>query len=173
MSNKAAGNNFDSNGKGLCFNLGNSKRSRSQASVLACEGGRHSHWCKVHCPQTDLPAPNQNPIITVVPGDQFCPVGLGNSSGVSPPKRGENVQCHTCISPVIAANSIMKDLCRKRQFVHNIFVHNFGAPQPPPPNQQNDGFPLEFLLKGPQTKLRTLSQNCEQSLQKLRTKTEL
>ena len=39
----------------------------------------------------------------------------------------------------------------------------------PPPNQQNDGFPLEFLLKGPQTELRTLSQNCEQALQKLRT----
>ena len=35
--------------------------------------------------------------------------------------------------------------------------------EPPPPNQQNDGFPLEFLLKGPQTELRTLSQNCEQT----------
>ena len=41
---------------------------------------------------------------------------------------------------------------------------------PPPPNQQSDGFPLEFLLKGPQTELRTLSQNCEQTLSKLRTK---
>ena len=40
---------------------------------------------------------------------------------------------------------------------------------PPPPNQQIDGFPLEFLLKGHQTELRTLSQNCEQTLQKLRT----
>ena len=40
---------------------------------------------------------------------------------------------------------------------------------PPPPNQQSDGFPLEFLLRGPQTELRTLSQNCEQTLQKLRT----
>ena len=39
----------------------------------------------------------------------------------------------------------------------------------PPPNQQSEGFPLEFLLKGPQTELRTLSQNCEQTLQKLRT----
>ena len=45
----------------------------------------------------------------------------------------------------------------------NMLVH------PPPPNQQSDGFPLEFLLKGPQTELRTLSQNCEQTLQKLRT----
>ena len=44
---------------------------------------------------------------------------------------------------------------------------------PPPPNQQNDGFPLDFLLKGPQTELQTLSQNCEQTLQKLRKKTEL
>ena len=40
---------------------------------------------------------------------------------------------------------------------------------PPPPNEQNDGFPLEFLLEGPQTELRTLSQNCEQTPQKLRT----
>ena len=40
---------------------------------------------------------------------------------------------------------------------------------PPPPNQQSDGFPLEFLLKGPQTELRTPGQKCEQTLQKLRT----
>ena len=59
---------------------------------------------------------------------------------------------------------------RKRQFVHKIFCSQFLCPlTPPPPNQQNDGFPLEFLLKGPQTELRTLSQNCEQTLQKLRT----
>ena len=38
---------------------------------------------------------------------------------------------------------------------------------PPPPNQQNYGFRLEFLLKGPQTELRTLSQNRKQTLQKL------
>ena len=55
---------------------------------------------------------------------------------------------------------------RKRQFVHKMFVHNFCAHQPtPPPNQQNDGCPLEFLLKGPRTELRTLRRNCEQSLQ--------
>ena len=40
---------------------------------------------------------------------------------------------------------------------------------PAPPNQQNNGFPPDFVLKGPQTELRTLSQNCEQTLQKLRT----
>ena len=40
---------------------------------------------------------------------------------------------------------------------------------PPPPNQQNDAIPLDFLSKEPQTELRTLSQNCEQTLQKLRT----
>ena len=40
---------------------------------------------------------------------------------------------------------------------------------PPPPNQQSDGFPQEFVLKGPQTELRTLNQNCEQILLKLRT----
>ena len=39
----------------------------------------------------------------------------------------------------------------------------------PPPNQQGHGFPLEFLLKAPQAELRTLSQNCEQTLPKLRT----
>ena len=39
----------------------------------------------------------------------------------------------------------------------------------PFPNQQTDGFTLEFLLEGPQTELRTLSQNYEQTLQKLRT----
>ena len=63
-----------------------------------------------------------------------------------------------------------KKINRKRQFVHKIFVHNSCDPYPPPPpNQQNDGFPLEFLVKGPQTELRTLSQNCEQTLRKLRT----
>ena len=36
----------------------------------------------------------------------------------------------------------------------------------PSPNQQSDGFPLEFLWKGPQRELRTLSQTCEQTLQK-------
>ena len=59
---------------------------------------------------------------------------------------------------------------RKRQFVHKMFVHNFCAPWPPPPNQQIAGFPLVFLFKGPQTELRTFSQNCEQTLQKLRNK---
>ena len=45
----------------------------------------------------------------------------------------------------------------------------FAPLNPPPPNQQSDGFPLELLLKGPQIELRTLSQNCEQTLQRLRT----
>ena len=83
------------------------------------------------------------------------------------------------ISPMVCWNETLpsevleevENICRKRQFVHKMFVHNIFAPikPPPPPNQQNDGFPLEFLLKGPQTELRTLSQNCEQTLQKLRT----
>ena len=59
---------------------------------------------------------------------------------------------------------------RKRPFVHKMLVHKIFVPlNPPPPNQQTDGFPLEFLLKGPQTELRTLSQDCEQTLEKLRT----
>ena len=33
----------------------------------------------------------------------------------------------------------------------------FAPLNPPPPNQQSDGLPLEFLGKGPQTELRTLS----------------
>ena len=40
---------------------------------------------------------------------------------------------------------------------------------PPPPKQQSDGSPIEFMLKGPQTELRTLSQNCEQTLRKWQT----
>ena len=55
----------------------------------------------------------------------------------------------------------LKTSNRKRQFVHKIFVHNFVPlnPSVPPPNQQSDGCPPEFILKGPQTELRTLSQN--------------
>ena len=58
---------------------------------------------------------------------------------------------------------------RQRQFVHKFLFTIFVPLDPPPPNQQNEGFPLEFLLKEPQTKLRTLSQNCEQNLRNLRT----
>ena len=69
-----------------------------------------------------------------------------------------------------AGNNFGSNGNRKRQFVHKMFVHNFRAAKPPLPNQQSDGFPLEFLLKGPQTELRTLSQNCEQTLQKVANK---
>ena len=47
------------------------------------------------------------------------------------------------------------------KFLFTIFV-----PLTLPPNQQSDGFTLEFLLEGPQTELRTLSQNYEQTLPK-------
>ena len=56
---------------------------------------------------------------------------------------------------------------RKRQCVHNMFFHEFGAPLPPP-NRQVMDFLLKCVLKGPQTELRTLSQNCKQTLPKLR-----
>ena len=83
--------------------------------------------------------------------------------GCSPrrkPERGYVRQNHPFTKPPF----------RKRQFVHKMFVHNFCANYPPPlPTSKVDGFPLEFLLKGPQTELRTLSQNCAQTLQKLRT----
>ena len=50
------------------------------------------------------------------------------------------------------------------------FVFTISVPlNPLPPIQQSDGFPLEFLLKGPQAELRTLSQNCEQTVLKLQT----
>ena len=66
--------------------------------------------------------------------------------------------------------ALFRDLFRKRQFLQNIFVRNFGAPLPAPfPTQQSDEFRLEFVLKGPSTELRTLSQNCEQTLPKLPT----
>ena len=35
---------------------------------------------------------------------------------------------------------------------------------PPPPPKQHDGFPLEFLVKEPQTEFRTLSQKCEHKI---------
>ena len=67
----------------------------------------------------------------------------------------------------------VRHFSKRRQFVtvcsQNVCSQFLCPLTPPPPNQQNDGFPLEFLLKGPQTELRTLSQNCEQTLQKLRT----
>ena len=39
------------------------------------------------------------------------------------------------------------------------FSSHFSCPTlpPPPPNPRSDGFPLEFVLKGPQTELRTNS----------------
>ena len=40
--------------------------------------------------------------------------------------------------------------------VHTIFAHNSVSLNPPLPKQGSDGFPLEFLFKGPQTELRTL-----------------
>ena len=48
-------------------------------------------------------------------------------------------------------------------FTKNLFT-TF-VPINPPSHPANEGFPLEFLLKGPQTELRTLSQNCEQNKQ--------
>ena len=63
------------------------------------------------------------------------------------------------------ANFVLQSVCPnligKHRFVHKISVHNFCAPYPPPPNQQIDGFPLEFLFEGPQAEARTLSQNCK------------
>ena len=52
---------------------------------------------------------------------------------------------------------------RKRQFVHKMFVDCSQCWRSlNPPSQNSEA--LEFLWKGPQTELRTLSQNCEQTL---------
>ena len=78
-------------------------------------------------------------------------------------------QFATRIWPIRAnqfAEHLQKQTIRKRRFVRKMLVHNFCAPQPPPPQP---AFPLEFLLEGPQTELQTLSQNCEQTLHKLPT----
>ena len=63
---------------------------------------------------------------------------------------------------------ILTDVGNASLFTKLLFII-FVPFNPPPPNQRDDGFPLEFLLKGPQTELRTLRQNCEQTLQNLRT----
>ena len=96
---------------------------------------------------------------------------------------------YLCFTPSIAIGPPLRSIgrplswpekCRKvsKIFCHffrnaslfTMFLFTIFAPlNLPPPNQQNDGFPLEFLLKGPETELRTLIQNCEQTLQKLRT----
>ena len=64
---------------------------------------------------------------------------------------------------------ILRVIFRKCQFVHKIYVHDFGAPLSPPPNQQSDGWRLEFVLQGPQSCkhsqkiMNELSQNGEQT----------
>ena len=53
--------------------------------------------------------------------------------------------------PLFSLESLpwQKGSIRKRRFVHNMFL------------QQSDGYPLEFVLKGCQTELRTIHQNCK------------
>ena len=51
----------------------------------------------------------------------------------------------------------------QHMFLQPVCSQKFMPINPSPPNQQNEGFALEFLLEGPQTELRTLSQNCEQN----------
>ena len=96
---------------------------------------------------------------------KFFPLQFQESTELSDIPRGQkNYTCNSktesvsLIFPIGNASSFTK-------ISFTIFV----PINPPPPNQQNEGFPLEFLLEGPQTELRTLSQNCEQTLQKLRT----
>ena len=107
--------------------------------------------------------PLLNPPFLVPEEGSFCPCtcSLGNHGRMlhsfSPFTRMHSL--HSCESWPLIRNA--------RLFTN--FLFTIFATLTPPPNQQNDGFPLEFLLKGPQTELRTLGQNCEQTLQKLRT----
>ena len=58
----------------------------------------------------------------------------------------------------------------KRQVAHKILFTIMVPLDTPPLNQQSDGFSLESAFKkGPHTELPTLSQNCKQTLPKLRT----
>ena len=70
-------------------------------------------------------------------------------------------------------NKIAPEKCLnryKRPFVHKNVCSHFLCPlTPPPPKPAKWWISLEFLLKWPQTELRTLSKNCEQTLQNLRT----
>ena len=84
-----------------------------------------------------------------------------------PPSHDQTMQCNGGVRGLQGEGPI-PFLGNARLFTKVLFTI-FAPLKPPPPNHQNDGFPLEFLLKGPQTELRTLSQNCEQTLQKLRT----
>ena len=118
-------------------------------SVLFSRGGGGSPNEKARSPKTK----------------KMCANNLGTVSMKAPKKvllkqgGGRESWCGVCSA-----------LFWKRQFVHKMFVHNFGAPKPPPiPKERTDGFPLKFVLKGPQTESRTLSQSYEQTLPKLRT----
>ena len=48
-----------------------------------------------------------------------------------------------------------KAIFRRRQFVHKMFVHNFGPLDPltPSPNKKSDGFSLDLVLKELPTEL--------------------
>ena len=63
------------------------------------------------------------------------------------------------------SKTLFPPIIRKRQFVHKHFTILVPL-KPTLPNSKVMGFPIEFVLQGPQTELRTLSQNCEQTLAK-------
>ena len=62
------------------------------------------------------------------------------------------------------------EIFRKRQFVHRIFCSQFLCPLTPPPSQPAKWWISSWIpIKRTSTELRTLSQKCERTLQKLRT----
>ena len=58
---------------------------------------------------------------------------------------------------------------RKRQFVHKNLAFTIFVPINPPSQPAKWGISSWILLEAPQTELRTLGQNCEETLQKYRT----
>ena len=66
-------------------------------------------------------------------------------------------------------NNVLGNACSFTKCLFTIFV----PLNLPPPNQQSDGFPLEVLLKRPQTELWTLSQDRTQKKRKNCEQTEL
>ena len=83
--------------------------------------------------------------------------------------------CHLMRKPLVRdlvchqIQNFFRGLLGNASLFTKILFTIFVPINPPRPNQQNEAFPLEFRLEGSQTELRTLSQNCEQTLQKLRT----
>ena len=66
-------------------------------------------------------------------------------------KRNRTIQAEKCTIP--AERRMPHSYLGSTGLFTISFFHNLVPLRPPLPNQQNDGFPLEFVLQGPQTEL--------------------